>query len=160
MIRLLSIGPCALLLSGCMTGDETIDRVFDPCARIVLAPAPDVTDQELDIVRSGLAMWSEVATNPFDIERDATSPQIAIRFADAALLVLGAYEDERAEVFINRRLAREVQAVTVAHELGHAMGLQHIEDRASVMNRANETVLPNGEDRSALEAIWGDCAAR
>lgn len=69
------------------------------------------------------------------------------------------YEDEVGLIYINDALAAPELGIVIAHELGHAFGLPHIQGRASVMNAGNLTVAPNDDDRRALEALWGDCSA-
>jgi hypothetical protein len=61
---------------------------------------------------------------------------------------------------VNRRLSNPSdRAITVAHELGHALGLPHINDRESVMNSGNLEVLPLSEDADDLRDLWGACIA-
>jgi predicted Zn-dependent protease len=63
-------------------------------------------------------------------------------------------------VLVNRAITDRAElAIVVAHELGHAFGLVHIDvaTRASLMNPGNLTTPPTDADQRALEALWGAC---
>lgn len=85
---------------------------------------------------------------------------IELRFEAAARAFHGLYDDEHGVVYINSGISDEHPlAIVIAHELGHAFGLPHIEkgERSSLMNPGNFVTPPNGADRAALEALWGRC---
>ena len=92
---------------------------------------------------------------------DGTEPQvISLEFQAAAEMFHGFYDDQRGVVYINLSLEDDHQrSVTIAHELGHAFGLVHVQasERASVMNPGNLTVEPTAADAAALTALWGNC---
>jgi hypothetical protein len=90
----------------------------------------------------------------------AATSQIGLRWQRAAPFFRGFYDDGAGVIYINTMLADpQTIGVVIAHELGHAFGLQHVapEVRASVMNPGNTTVPPNDGDRATLEAMWGSC---
>lgn len=150
-----SLGACA---SDSTDGDDTIDVVFDVCQPIDLVPAVDATLAEQRGVELGASMWTALA--PYPLAGGADAQRIEIVFQDAAAAFHGFYDDQRGVVFVNRDLVDEHQrAVTVAHELGHAFGLLHVESdaRPSVMNPANLVIEPNTDDAAALAALWGSC---
>ncbi|HEY0881746.1 MAG TPA: M66 family metalloprotease, partial [Archangium sp.] len=82
---------------------------------------------------------------------------VPMRFRSAAAVFRGIYEPVTGLVSINRGLEGSDRTITIAHELGHALGLPHVpaSERASVMNPGNLTVLPTAEDVAALQQRWG-----
>jgi hypothetical protein len=149
-------------LSACGKEDDpTLEIVYDPCQALVIAPAPDTTDAERARIVEATRMWNELAKTQLAVAgRDEVppDPHVPINFESAALAFFGVYDDESGCVSINRDITDErEQAITVAHELGHAFGLLHVEKRASVMNKANLKTLPNAGDLAALTAVWGAC---
>jgi hypothetical protein len=139
-------------------GDQTIDIVYDPCTGIDIRAAEDTTPKELTAIDAAIEFWQAVSN--VDISRDSprSEQHLPIRFEEAALIFRGVYQDEVGDVIINRRLDDPNDlAITVAHELGHALGLPHIDDRDSVMNGGNLDILPLADDVDALGVVWGPC---
>ena len=134
MVRLRSTWILSLaLIGGCAGGpqDTTLDIVSDVCEPTAVIASSDLSQ-----------------------------PQLA-SIDDAAEFFHGLYDDEHGVVYINRALSDDHQrTVTVAHELGHAFGLLHIDRdaRVSVMNPNNLSVEPNDGDAAELVALWGSCA--
>lgn len=153
-----------VLLAACDTsgGDAHLDITFDPCSPIALVAAADTAPDELASVDTAAAMWRDAVGT--QVARGAPDDDgiVVVRFEEAALNFRGIYLDEEGVVVVNRRLTdHHERAVVIAHELGHAFGLLHvdIDDRVSVMNRGNLVEEPNPGDAGDLAALWGRCAA-
>jgi hypothetical protein len=146
-------------------GDALLDITYDPCEPVVVEVATDASSDELASVEDALAMWrpngvARLSSELAGAAGDGDAQRIPLGFEDAAPLFHGIYRDEVGDVVINRRLTdRRARAVTIAHELGHAFGLWHVdrELRVSVMNEANLEVEPTTEDAAALIETWGSC---
>lgn len=162
-LRILALTLLPALSSGCLPlgpeDNEVIEIAYDPCAGIGIQAAPDTTRAELVAIDRAIELWSEVAS--LRISRDPTrlfDQNIPIYFEEASLLFRGVYQDQVGDVVINRLLIDpEEQAITIAHEFGHALGLPHIETRDSVMNSGNLELLPLTADVDALSELWGPC---
>lgn len=146
-----------LFLAACGTGpDDTVARTFDPCATTPVAAAAASTAQSASI-DDAIALWRDVGVSSF--ARDG-GDGIAVVFKDAPQAFYGFYDDELAVVYVNERIDTEqARAVTLAHELGHALGLSHVPAtvRASVMNVGNVRLAPTAEDVAELTSLWGAC---
>lgn len=164
MVRLRSTWILSLaLVGGCASGpqDTTLDIVNDVCEpTAVIAPA-DASEAQLASIDEALAMWAALGFDHLErVDPAAGEQQVAIVFQEAAEMFHGLYDDETGIVYINSKLTDDHQrAVTVAHELGHSLGLLHVDPgaRVSVMNPANLVVEPNLGDADELVAMWGAC---
>lgn len=166
MVRLRSNWILSLaLIGGCAGGsrDTTLDIVSDVCEpTAVIAPA-DASDEQLASIDGAIAMWGALGFNRVERADGALltgGQHIEVVFDDAAPFFHGLYDDEHGVVYINRSLTDDHQrTVTVAHELGHAFGLLHVDRsaRVSVMNPDNLVVEPNDGDAAELVALWGAC---
>lgn len=140
------------------SNDDVIDIVYDPCGAIELRAAPDTLAEELVAIDEAIAFWEDVANVRISRVPALDDQVIDVRFEDAALLFRGLYDDEMGDVIVNRQLSNpKDRAVTVAHELGHALGLPHIDSRDSVMNSGNLHILPLAADVDELGTLWGPC---
>jgi hypothetical protein len=137
--------------------DHEIENVFDPCTLVVLLPAGDTTADERRAIEQAIALWDVVGTTQVVVGGDTGGARLAVRFEDAAPLFHGIYLDEDGAIVINRRLSGGQRQVTLAHELGHAFGLHHIDTRSSVMNPGNLERVPDRRDALALAHLWGQC---
>jgi hypothetical protein len=151
------------LVGGCASApqDTTLDIVNDVCEPTAVIAPSDASDGELASIDEALAMWSALGFDQLERAAPADGEQaVSIVFQEAAEMFHGLYDDEHGVVYINSKLTDDHQrAVTVAHELGHSLGLVHVDPgaRISVMNPANLVVEPNGGDAEELVALWGAC---
>ncbi|HUH04198.1 MAG TPA: hypothetical protein VML75_19505 [Kofleriaceae bacterium] len=152
----LSIALTAAACSG--PGDTYLDVVFDPCESVVLTPSVDASPEERDALSAAIGWWNMVMSTRLAVA-PAEGVALPVRFERSAPLFHGVYLDEEGAILINRRLSGEPLEITVAHELGHAFGLWHVEHevRTSVMNPGNLTVAPNAGDASDVAVLWGRC---
>jgi hypothetical protein len=157
-----------LLATGCQPeGDGVIETVFDPCVSSILTVEPRADEAQRASVVDAARAWAVRADARLTVASvgDATdpgAPRLPIRFEPAANLFFGFYDDEVGVVFINDSLEPAgARTATVAHELGHAFGLFHVDpaERASVMNAGNQEQLPTEQDVKQLRSLWGDCGA-
>jgi hypothetical protein len=134
---------------------------FDPCQPLLLIPDPAATAAERGGVAAGAALWNTIAGTRLTVADTDASPDVflPIHFQTAAAAFHGFYDATNGQVFINTDLGGGAQAVTIAHEIGHAFGLAHVasSQRSSVMNPGNLNVEPNAADVAALALRWGAC---
>ena len=148
-----------LLTAACGGSDEPEPEgpavVHAPCGPLVITPSSDLSAMQRDAVENGLKLW-----NALGFTQLATSGEgapVTLHFAKAAPFFHGYYDPKSGEVYVNTSMTDPAEiAVVVAHELGHAMGLPHVEpsERTSVMNPGNLTVTPTSADNALLS---GSC---
>ena len=152
----------ATMICGCAADDGgAIEVVHDACRPLRVA-AEGGTAEQLASLDDAIAFWhARGVSAPERVHPDDAAADLVVRFEEAAGNFHGLYDGERATIFVNSVLDdRRERAVTIAHELGHAFGLVHVDrdQRASVMNRANLTVSPTGADAEAIVELWGACS--
>jgi hypothetical protein len=139
--------------------DTTLDITYDPCEPLVLQPE-GASDSQLASIDEGFAMWNAIAGTKISREEDAEAQHLVIRFEKSAPMFFGIYRDEVGDIVINSALDdQHERAITIAHELGHALALWHVErdDRKSVMNPGNTSTPPLRSDANELVSTWGAC---
>ena len=120
----------------------------------------DATAAQQTSVADALSLWSARGISAFALG-DADGVDVVFTSGNPA--VYGYYDDTAGIVYVNATVTDPAQrAVTIAHELGHALGLVHVpaQVRASVMNPGNLSVDPTDGDVAAVVARWGECPAR
>jgi hypothetical protein len=153
----------ALLPALSCSGDvQRFELLFDPCVPLSLEPEPEATDAQLAIIEDALALWDDVFPHAATLDEVPGARRLPVLFRDD-IWYYGRFHDGRGHLEVATWLEDpEVMAIVLAHELGHAFNLYHVDssDRDSVMNRGNLDVAPTREDGDELVGLWGDCEAR
>lgn len=137
-------------------GDTTIDMTHDACAPLALVSTTASTAQ-LEAMEAGQTLWRDRGAPGLGLRAGET---LEVRFEAAAAAFFGLYDDEQGLIYINSDfLSAEQLPIVIAHEVGHAFGLEHVsaDERVSVMNPGNLKTPPNAEDQAAIAALWGTC---
>ncbi|MGE0871863.1 MAG: matrixin family metalloprotease [Kofleriaceae bacterium] len=147
------------MLVGCGGGgDTTIDIVHDVCSPPTLS-SPLATAVQAAGIDASTALWRARGAPALGVS-PSSEPPLQIEFMKAAGPFWGQYDDESGVIFINDAIADvDVLSIVIAHELGHAFGLEHVkrDDRTSLMNPANTVTPPTEADQRELERLWGPC---
>lgn len=152
----------SVVASACGAQDDDITLTFEPCEPLVLEPAANASLEERQSIEDAAEMWNLYGTriSLADAEEEEEAETIPIEFEDAAPMFFGVYRDEMGDVVINDNIdGRYKRAIVVAHELGHAFGLEHVEhnERPSVMVPGNADVGPTDSDANVLQQMWPNC---
>ena len=156
----LLVFPLLVCLAACgNVQDTTINVTYDPCQPLAVHVADEATKSQRDGVAQALTMWNDEAGTQLTLDEAAADDVVDLRFEASFEAFHGVYLDETGEVVVNDDLTGRPQAITVAHELGHAFGLVHVDPkiRASVMNAGNLDVAPNAGDARDVREDWPGC---
>lgn len=130
--------------------------VHSPCSTVVLVPGADTTPEERTSVEGAILLWKAVGVTTLTLEENPAAAHVPLVFVTGPSNYHGLYDSTKGIVYVNRDLSGEPRDITVAHEVGHSLGLPHVpvETRRSVMNIANLDVVPTNDDDGALRARW------
>lgn len=141
------------LTSGCGSeaGNDGPAIVFDPCQPTLLLAGADTTAPERAALGDALALWRSVGGPNLSLGDQDAAQILPIGFESAAPAFFGLYRPDRGDILINRQLGDAgARAITLAHEIGHAFGLAHVNGRRSLMNPGNLQVPPAAEDSQLI----------
>ncbi len=155
----------AAVALGCGAAPESgADAItFDACAPLAVVLDPSANAAQQAALQTAVGAWNATAGTHLN-----TGPAVdgmavvAVHFQSAAAPDHGLYDARSAQIFLNADLTAPSLAVVSAHEIGHAMGLLHIDParRASVMNPGNLSTTPTSADAAQLADLWGSCFSR
>lgn len=160
-LRILAVLGLAMLATACVDSTvRPIENTHTPCQPLVIVPPANVTVAELLSIDDAIELWHGRGAPNLTREEVPGAPHVPLRFETAAGMFYGIYLDHVGELVINTTLTdRRERAITIAHELGHVMGLVHIArtTRTSLMNTGNLVTPPQPSDTAALAVQWGAC---
>ncbi|HVT05869.1 MAG TPA: matrixin family metalloprotease [Polyangia bacterium] len=143
---------------GSAPGGATI--TFDACAPLAVVLDPSATPAQREGLQRAVELWNQsAATQLTAAPAPPGVPAVPVHFQSAAAPDHGLYDAQGAQIFLNDDLTGATLAVVMAHEIGHAMGLVHIDpaSRPSVMNPGNLSTTPTAADAAQLAALWPSC---
>lgn len=151
----------AVLLLSSACSANVIDVTYDPCSPLLIVPAEGTQPAELESIEAAVQAWSAVLPTHIELaEPGAEVEGLRVSFDSGDTFYRAMYWDNLGEITISReKLAAADQPMALAHELGHAFGLFHVEkgERLSVMNLHNLDIAPNQEDARAVGELWQAC---
>lgn len=158
---LLALSTAAVALGCGAAPDAGGDKVtFDACAPLALVVDSSATATQQAGLQAAVEAWNGTAgTQLIAGSPVAGMSAVPIHFEGAAAPDHGLYDAQTAQIYLNDDLTGPALAVVAAHEIGHAMGLVHIDpgSRVSVMNPGNLSAPPTSGDAAQLTALWASC---
>lgn len=161
MIRALFGVVFALGALGCGTGGPHAMPegavVHLPCQPLSVSMAPEAGEGRRAAVAAALETWNQHGFTRFTLEGEGEP--IALHIAPGKPMFRGFYDPDTGEVLISHEVEDPfVLQIVVAHELGHAMGLPHVDpkERRSVMNPGNIALAPTADDGAAVRALCSE----
>jgi hypothetical protein len=147
---------------GACSGGDGVEVTYDPCSPLTLVPDALASVPERARVQEAIEHWGAVIGIQADVgDWPADRPGLPVTFESGDTFYRAIYWDSIGEIAINRdKIDPDDQGIALAHELGHAFGLLHVDDRPSVMNTGNLDVPPTADDGAAVAARWPACAAQ
>jgi hypothetical protein len=144
---------------GQAASDAPFETVYNPCRPLVVEAQAGVDPQESASLDAAIELWNAVGPLKLTREPVADAPTIPVYFEDGAAFMHGYYSDELGTVTVNHQLSPREHIITLAHELGHAFGLHHVEreTRRSLMNPGNLHTGPTPADVKRLMGLWPEC---
>jgi hypothetical protein len=138
--------------------------VYDPCSPLAVVATDPATEAERTGIADAVALWNAAGVIGLTVDTDGDgdgdgeADRIAVSFEPASPIFYGIYRADRGDIVINHALATPAhRSITIAHELGHAFGLLHVDGSPSLMNEGNLEVGVMARDVDALRALWGSC---
>lgn len=151
-----------LALSAACASPEIFEEglVFDPCVPTNLRYDASASPAEVAQIHEAAVMWNREVGSQLHASPEETGSvyTIPVHFEPAAGNFYGIYEPSTGEIFVNSKLSSdESRRITLAHELGHAFGLQHVSEDLSLMNSGNLRTQITARDVASLASLWGAC---
>jgi hypothetical protein len=132
---------------------------------------PDWTPQLFDVTRAAFDEWGSVGIPlRFTFTVDSSRAEMRVQFADRVTegnrLGMTAHRHDREGWILNAdvtvathdtsgvALSPTLIGAIARHEIGHALGLAHSQDRATIMFPESQTMSITGADRATLKLLY------